>query len=168
MIIVLTTSSPPGPTKVAVKMLKEMYTATEVQDLISEYSLLKEVDHPNVIKLLGACTDRRGPFYLIMEFAEHGSLRNYLRRSRQRTDMRRLSSHSSGESHSTITTEGEPYLIQHKDIINYACQIARGMAYLADIKVSNVNIIQLVGMIDGRMYVVMFSFLRVHKFVLSV
>ena len=111
-------------------MLKEMYTATEVQDLLSEYSLLKEVDHPNVIKLLGACTDRRGPFYLIMEFAEHGSLRNYLRRSRHRTDMRRL---SSGGSHSTNT---EPYIIQHKDIINYACQIAKGMAYLADIKVS--------------------------------
>ncbi len=46
-----------------------------LQDLLSEYSLLKEVDHPNVIKLLGACTDRRGPLYIIMEYAKHGSLR---------------------------------------------------------------------------------------------
>ncbi len=48
------------------------------QDLLSEYSLLKEVDHPNVIKLLGACTDRRGPLYIIMEYAKHGSLRSDL------------------------------------------------------------------------------------------
>ena len=46
-----------------------------LQDLLSEYSLLKEVDHPNVIRLLGACTDRRGPLYIIMEYAKHGSLR---------------------------------------------------------------------------------------------
>ena len=149
MTIFLSTYSSPGPTKVAVKMLKEMYTATEVQDLLSEYSLLKEVDHPNVIKLLGACTDRRGPFYLIMEFAEHGSLRNYLRRSRHRTDVRRLSSHTLGGSHSTTTTEGEPYIIQHKDIINYACQIAKGMAYLADIKVSRWNKMHLAGVRMG-------------------
>lgn len=28
----------------------------ELQDLLSEYNLLKDIDHPNVIKLLGACT----------------------------------------------------------------------------------------------------------------
>merc|ERR1719233_1766333 len=90
----------PGLTRVAVKMLKPHHSGSEhaEADLLSEYNLLKEVDHPNVVKLLGACTDRRGPFYLIMEFAEHGSLRNYLRRSRHRTDMRRLSSHTSGGS----------------------------------------------------------------------
>ena len=41
-------------------MLKSHYSAYELQDLITEYSLLKEVDHPNVIKLLGACTDKSG------------------------------------------------------------------------------------------------------------
>ena len=46
--------------RVAVKMLKSHYSAYELQDLITEYSLLKEVDHPNVIKLLGACTDKSG------------------------------------------------------------------------------------------------------------
>ena len=34
-----------------------------------------KVNHPNVIRLLGACTDPGGPLYLIMEFALHGSLR---------------------------------------------------------------------------------------------
>ena len=64
-------------------MLKPNHRPGDVEDLLSEYNLLKEVDHPNVIKLLGACTDRRGPLYLIMEFAKYGSLRNYLRRSRK-------------------------------------------------------------------------------------
>ena len=41
-------------------MLKSHYSTYELQDLLTEYSLLKEVDHPNVIKLLGACTDKSG------------------------------------------------------------------------------------------------------------
>ena len=36
---------------------------------------MMKVNHPNVIRLLGACTDHGGPLYLIMEFAIYGSLR---------------------------------------------------------------------------------------------
>ena len=68
-----------GYTRVAVKMLKAGACGSDLSDLVMEYNLLKELDHPNVIKLLGACTDSRGPLYLIMEFAKHGSLRTYLR-----------------------------------------------------------------------------------------
>ena len=46
----------PSTKKVAVKMLKSNYNREELHDLLSEYSLLKEVNHPNVIRLLGACT----------------------------------------------------------------------------------------------------------------
>ena len=70
-----------GYTRVAVKMLKAGACGSDLSDLVMEYNLLKELDHPNVIKLLGACTDSRGPLYLIMEFAEHGSLRTYLRQA---------------------------------------------------------------------------------------
>ena len=45
------------------------------QEFMAEFSLLKQVDHHNVIKLLGACTTGDGPCYIIMEFAEFGSLR---------------------------------------------------------------------------------------------
>jgi serine/threonine protein kinase len=65
----------PGCTTVAVKTLKEDASATELADLLSEYQLLKEVAHPNVIRLLGACTTPGAPVYLIIEFAEYGSLR---------------------------------------------------------------------------------------------
>ena len=91
-------------------MLKPLHTMSEMQDLLSEYNLLKEVDHPHVIKLLGACTDRRGPVYLIMEFAKHGSLRSFLRLGR-----------NTG--------------ISSMDIISFAWQVAKGMTYLAEIKV---------------------------------
>jgi proto-oncogene tyrosine-protein kinase Ret len=64
-----------GCSTVAVKTLKENASASELTDLLSEYQLLKEVTHPNVIRLLGACTTPGAPIYLIIEFAEHGSLR---------------------------------------------------------------------------------------------
>ncbi len=64
-----------GYQRVAVKMLKSNHSREEVHDLLSEYVHLKEVNHPNVIRLLGACTTRGGPLCIIMEFAKHGSLR---------------------------------------------------------------------------------------------
>ena len=61
--------------RVAVKMLKPNHNQEEWYDLLSEYSFLKEMSHPNVIKLLGACTTKDGPLCIIMEFAKFGSLR---------------------------------------------------------------------------------------------
>ncbi|KFM82319.1 Proto-oncogene tyrosine-protein kinase receptor Ret, partial [Stegodyphus mimosarum] len=46
----------PGVTTVAVKMLKENSSEAERKDLITEMNFLKEISHPNVVRLLGACT----------------------------------------------------------------------------------------------------------------
>ena len=67
--------STPGYTTVAVKMLKSNSTPAELGDLLSEYDLLKDVSHPNVVKLLGACTSKGGPIYLIIEYCRYGALR---------------------------------------------------------------------------------------------
>lgn len=80
---ILTTDSfqfvPAGYRVVAAKMAKSSVPGHDMspalQDLLSEYHLLKDVSHPNVIKLLGACTDPSGPFLLILEYCEYGSLR---------------------------------------------------------------------------------------------
>lgn len=67
-----------GHTPVAVKMLKvdaAEGSKSVWQEFMAEFSLLKQVEHPNVIKLLGACTTTGGPPYLVMEFAEYGALR---------------------------------------------------------------------------------------------
>lgn len=47
-----------GYTTVAVKMLKDDTSRQDQQDLLQELQMLKEVDHVNVIRLLGACTSR--------------------------------------------------------------------------------------------------------------
>lgn len=59
----------------AVKALKDGAGSAELNDLITEYEHLKEVSHPNIISLLGACTTPGGPIYIIIEFADRGSLR---------------------------------------------------------------------------------------------
>ncbi|KAM0734995.1 Proto-oncogene tyrosine-protein kinase receptor Ret [Formica fusca] len=134
----------PGPTTVAVKTLKEDACASELADLLSEYQLLKEAQHPNVIRLLGACTMPPGaPVYLIIEFAEFGSLRNYLRRSRHLESEDRIPGSTSPLSTSPINAIEESRcadnnasncIITPRDILSFAWQISKGMAYLADIK----------------------------------
>ena len=97
----------------------------ELNDLLSEFHLLKDISHPNVIKLLGACTDASGPFLLILEYCEHGSLRNYLRRSR------------------LILPEQQHHLppimstpaVSPRDLLSFAWQISQAGAYLAEMKV---------------------------------
>ncbi|XP_018342502.1 PREDICTED: proto-oncogene tyrosine-protein kinase receptor Ret [Trachymyrmex septentrionalis] len=133
----------PGPTTVAVKTLKEDACTSELADLLSEYQLLKEAQHPNVIRLLGACTTPPGaPVYLIIEFAEFGSLRNYLRRSRHLESENRIPAPTSLLSTSPINISEESqcsdnalnYTITPRDILSFAWQISKGMTYLADIK----------------------------------
>ena len=40
----------------------------EMQDLVTEFTLLKDISHPNVIKLLGACTEKGTLFILSYYF----------------------------------------------------------------------------------------------------
>ncbi|KAG4073758.1 hypothetical protein HA402_000982 [Bradysia odoriphaga] len=109
----------PGVTTVAVKMLKNGANSVELLALLSEYQLLQEVHHPNVIQLLGACT-QESPL-VIIEYAMYGSLRNYLRLSRKL------------ECHGMEATDGvEPVTV--KDILSFAWQICKGMTYLTEIK----------------------------------
>lgn len=48
-----------GQTTVAVKTLKESATDKERRDLLHELAVMKMLDpHPNVVRLLGCCTDK--------------------------------------------------------------------------------------------------------------
>ncbi|KAF7996198.1 hypothetical protein HCN44_001830 [Aphidius gifuensis] len=127
----------PGATTVAVKTLKEDASNSELADLLSEYQLLKQVQHPNVIKLFGACTMPGGPVYLIIEFAEFGSLRNYLRQTRHLDGIE-----TSVLSHKILLDDNQAAYqdvmlnnkINSHDILSFAWQISKGMSYLTDIK----------------------------------
>lgn len=132
-----------GYSTVAVKMLKGNSTPAEEQDLLSEFCMLKEVNHPNVIRLLGGCTSKGGPLYVIVEYAELGSLLSVLRRSRQlAADRATVVCNPTYMSQGASTAEGASDegasdgagLLSHGDLLCYAWQIAKGMAYLADVK----------------------------------
>lgn len=73
---------PGAVTTVAVKMLKEGHTDTELMDLVSEMEMMKMIGkHTNILNLLGCCT-QDGPLYVIVEFAPYGNLRDFLRMHR--------------------------------------------------------------------------------------
>ncbi len=67
-------------TEVAVKMLKEGHTDQDMIDLVSEMDMMKMIGrHINIINLLGCCT-QNGHLCVIVEYAEHGNLRDFLKK----------------------------------------------------------------------------------------
>lgn len=107
---------------VAVKMLKTGANSSELIALLSEFQLLQDVSHPNVIKLIGASTDGDCPF-LVLEYAKYGSLRSYLRLSRKLETCE-------------VDSEAGVEQVTVKDIFSFAWQICKGMVYLTEIKVA--------------------------------
>eukprot|EP00079_Xenopus_tropicalis_P009689 XP_002933941.2 PREDICTED: proto-oncogene tyrosine-protein kinase receptor Ret isoform X2 [Xenopus tropicalis] len=119
-----------GYTTVAVKMLKESASQSELRDLLSEFNLLKQVNHPHVIKLYGACT-QDGPLHLIVEYAKYGSLRSFLRESRK---VGPSSLGGDSNRNSSYLDNPDERALTMGDLISFAWQISRGMQYLAEMK----------------------------------
>ncbi|KAL0108924.1 hypothetical protein PUN28_014201 [Cardiocondyla obscurior] len=101
-----------GPTIVAVKTLKENATERERLDLAQELRVMKNLDpHPNVVRLLGCCTERE-PMFVILEYVSGGKLQSFLRASREE------------RNHGGVG-------LTSRDLTGFVYQIARGMEYLA-------------------------------------
>ncbi|CAH0556084.1 unnamed protein product [Brassicogethes aeneus] len=108
------------PTIVAVKMLKDSHSDSEMMDLVSEMEVIKMIGkHINIINLLGCCT-QDGPLYVVCEFACHGNLRDFLRSHRL-----------AGEDLPVGSDEKEKETLTQKDLFSFAYQVARGMEYLS-------------------------------------
>ncbi|XP_065203145.1 fibroblast growth factor receptor homolog 1-like [Planococcus citri] len=100
-----------GTTIVAVKMLKDNHTDSDMIDLVSEMEVLKVLgNHPNILRLLGCCS-QGGPLLLITEYADNGNLKHFL------------------ERHTHQSTE-----LAEITLLAYARQIANGMTYLGSMK----------------------------------
>ncbi|XP_077981310.1 fibroblast growth factor receptor 3-like [Glandiceps talaboti] len=105
---------------VAVKMLKSDATEKELNDLISEMDIMKQMGkHINIINILGCCT-QEGPLLVIVEYAPHGNLRDFLR-SRRPQNM----------DYENAALLPKIELLTNKDLVSFAYQIARGMEFLA-------------------------------------
>jgi len=90
-------------------------------DLVSEMEVMKIIGkHVNIINLLGACS-QNGPLYVIVEFAPHGNLRDFLREHRP----------SLGYEPAIGQELKERKTLTQKDLVSFAYQVARGMEYLS-------------------------------------
>ncbi|CAB3996570.1 fibroblast growth factor receptor 4-like, partial [Paramuricea clavata] len=100
-----------------------IYDATDVEfaDLASELEVMKKIrPHKNIINLIGCCA-QNGPLLVIIEYAPHGNLREYLRNRRP---------HRQGMTPAPHADE----VLSLRDFISFSYQVARGMQYLASMK----------------------------------
>ncbi|XP_045166086.2 fibroblast growth factor receptor-like [Mercenaria mercenaria] len=113
--------------KVAIKRIKDNASAEETESLMKECENLQKVgSHQNIIEVYGSCIIN-GSRALVMELAEDGDLRNYLRTyyEANRTVIQNLDS-----------SEERSYLVtQCSRLYVFMWQIAKGMEYLSSLKI---------------------------------
>ncbi|XP_071806709.1 uncharacterized protein [Asterias amurensis] len=107
-------------TTVAVKMLKTSATETDKSDFNKERNMYLNLgSHPNVVKMLGFCTEQE-PYFLIMEYLPNGNLQSYLRHIRT----------GSKEQYGNIKEEKRNFLLPD-EILSFANMVANGMEFLS-------------------------------------
>ncbi|KAK3734269.1 hypothetical protein QZH41_008856 [Actinostola sp. cb2023] len=74
---------------VAVKACKENVSELVKQKFLSEAAILKQYDHPNIVKLIGICSDRE-PVYIVMELMPGGDFLVFLRQSNGQLNISQL------------------------------------------------------------------------------
>lgn len=114
-------SKPSEKQIVAVKMVKEGHTDSDMTSLVREMEVMKMIGkHINIINLLGCCS-QDGPLYVIVEYAQHGNLKDFLKKNLAMAD------------YNTLNTQ---HVLTQKELTSFAFQVARGMEYLASCRVS--------------------------------
>ncbi|XP_074424266.1 tyrosine-protein kinase Fer-like isoform X4 [Larus michahellis] len=90
-------------TPVAVKTCKEDLPQELKIKFLSEARILKQYDHPNIVKLIGVCTQRQ-PIYIVMELVSGGDFLSFLRKKKDE--------------------------LKTKELVKFSLDAASGMAYL--------------------------------------
>ncbi|XP_074057167.1 tyrosine-protein kinase Fer isoform X2 [Macrotis lagotis] len=90
-------------TAVAVKTCKEDLPQELKIKFLQEAKILKQYDHPNIVKLIGVCTQRQ-PIYIIMELIPGGDFLSFLRKKKDE--------------------------LKTKQLVKFSLDAASGMAYL--------------------------------------
>nr|XP_006823251.1 PREDICTED: focal adhesion kinase 1-like [Saccoglossus kowalevskii] len=87
---------------VAVKTCKVISVEAYAEKFLEEAYIMKQFDHPHIIKLIGVCTE--DPKWIVMELAPLGEMRTYLQNNKQDLDLATL--------------------------ILYCCQLSTALSYL--------------------------------------
>ncbi|XP_062242258.1 tyrosine-protein kinase Fes/Fps [Platichthys flesus] len=69
-------------TPVAVKTCKENLAPEHKNKFLMEARILKQYEHPNIVRLIGVCTQKQ-PIYIIMELVQGGDFLSFLRQKSQ-------------------------------------------------------------------------------------
>ena len=70
--------------EVAIKTLRHKDGRSEADFIkekttfLSETEIMKKLNHPNLVKMLGICVEK-SPFYLVQELCQNGDLKHYLK-----------------------------------------------------------------------------------------
>jgi ephrin-B len=100
--------TPQGPREVALKVSHEDVPDTEKVKLLQEAAIMKQFNHPNVVRLLGTVTVSE-PLILVVEILKNGSLLSYISKLPKEMNESRK-----------------------KQFLKFSFQIAQGMRYLSN------------------------------------
>ncbi|XP_042145354.1 inactive tyrosine-protein kinase transmembrane receptor ROR1 isoform X2 [Ixodes scapularis] len=99
------------PIQVAIKTLKENAAMKTQQDFQREAELMSDLQHPNIVCLLGVCT-KEEPLCMLFEYMPHGDLHEFLVQHSPRC-------------------EGTTQVLDLADFLHISRQVAAGMEYLS-------------------------------------
>lgn len=108
------------PQLVAIKTLKDVSNVQQWGDFQKEASVLTELQHPNMVCLLGVVTQEQ-PVCLLFEFLPQGDLHEFLIMRSPHSDVG-----CSSDEDGTVKSS-----LDHGDFLHMATQVAAGMEYLA-------------------------------------
>ncbi|KAH9413899.1 Inactive tyrosine-protein kinase transmembrane receptor ror1 [Dermatophagoides pteronyssinus] len=114
----LMTNGGPLIVPIAIKTLKENSSLKTKQDFRREADLMAELQHPNIVCLLGVCFQEE-PMCMLFEYMRKGDLHEY------------LVVHGPNSSIITDITIDPSEILDISDCLHIATQIAAGMEYLS-------------------------------------
>nr|XP_047141485.1 tyrosine-protein kinase receptor torso-like [Hydra vulgaris] len=143
---------------VAVKLLKDGASHSEINEFKEEINLMKKIGyHQNIVNMLG-CSTVKKPLCLIVEYMENGDLLQFLRDRRaklhfpngqqnlnfiyasnnhqfnEKIKIKETSKSSKQDSMSDKCHLDDIEMITPDDLLSFAWQVASGMEYLSKIK----------------------------------
>ncbi|XP_027871869.1 tyrosine-protein kinase Fes/Fps isoform X2 [Xiphophorus couchianus] len=121
-------------TPVAVKSCKENLAPEHKSKFLMEARILKQYNHPNIVKLIGVCTQKQ-PIYIIMELVSGGDFLSFLRNEGHRLTPKMLVKMTENVAAGMEYLENKKCI--HRDLAARNCLVAeRNVVKISDFGMS--------------------------------